>query len=148
MNSNYIIFAQAETTAQPAVTVQQTSSTAEVQPASVSADQQPAPNPLLSFAPFLIIIALFIYMSWRGQKKEAKRQQDMMNSIRKDVKVMTTGGLIGVVAEVKEDSYLVDFAPNVRIAVARSSISKVLSAAAPAAPVASEKDSGKGNYKK
>lgn len=134
--NQFTMFAQTEAAPAAVETTTQTTAPEAAVPASDVAQQPRQGNPLISFAPFIILIGLFIYLSWRGQKKEAKRQQDMINSIRKDTKVMTTGGLIGTVAEVKDDCYLIMFAPNVKITVARNAISKVISN--PDTPVAED----------
>ncbi|GEM_PF-501069 len=134
MNTLFILLAQAEAAA--------TTAAAPQTGAAEGAAPQAVPGMgggIMGFLPFIVLIAVFIYLSWRGQKKEAKRQQDMLNSIRKDTQIMTTGGIIGTIAEVHDDRFVLTIAPNVRISISRNAIGKVMSQGATASDEASKK---------
>lgn len=77
---------------------------------------------------FLVIIAgLFIWMIF-SQRREQKRRQAMIGSIKKHDRVQTVGGIIGSVVEVKPDTIVVkvDESSNTRMTFARSSVQQVL----------------------
>jgi preprotein translocase subunit YajC len=100
---------------------------AEDEPAAA----QPAPNPLLTLAP-IAVIGVFLYMlAIRPMKKQEKERKALLESIKKNDRVLTTGGIIGVIATIrdKDDEIVlkVDENSNVRIRVTRSSIVRVLS---------------------
>ena len=61
-------------------------------------------------------------------RKEKKKRESMLNSVRKHDRVQTIGGVIGSVVEVKPDIIVlkVDEMSNTRMTFARSSIQQVL----------------------
>lgn len=93
-----------------------------------------APNPGSSFTQFLIpmmlaFLVLMIFSSFRAQKRDKKRREELINSLKKHDKVQTHAGIIGTVVEVKDDQVVlkVDEATNTRIRFAKSAVSHVLS---------------------
>ena len=88
--------------------------------------------------PFIIVIAAMFFLMWRGQAKEKKRREEMMNSIVSGTKIMTLGGVYGIVDSVNGDVYKIKIADNVKIEIHRNGIASVIkdeTAAAPAAKV-------------
>ena len=77
-------------------------------------------------------IAVMIAISVRTSSKEKKKREEMMNSIRKGTKIMTTGGIIGEIAEVQKDQFMLKVANNVQIAISRSAVAQVIQPAADA----------------
>ena len=69
----------------------------------------------------------------RTSSKEKKKREEMMNSIRKGTKIMTSGGIIGEIAEVQKDQFMLKVANNVQIAISRSAVAQVIQPAADAA---------------
>lgn len=62
-----------------------------------------APNPIAQFAPILIIGVFFYFILLRPQQKEQRRRQDFLSNLKKNAKVVTTGGLIGTVVDISSD---------------------------------------------
>jgi preprotein translocase subunit YajC len=98
---------------------------------------------LASMAPLVLIFGVFYFILIRPQQRKQKEHQAMLGSLAKGEKVVTGGGIIGTVVKIdpgKEEMF-VEIAPNVRVAVMRSTISSVVreQAAAPAAAPASAK---------
>ena len=89
------------------------------------APQGSAMGAIVSFAPFIIIIAFFIFINYRTTKKEKKKKEEMLDSIRAGDKVLTLGGLFGHVASIKDDRFVVKIADNVKIEVAKNAIVSV-----------------------
>ena len=77
---------------------------------------------LLAFIAFILITTI---MSGR---KEKRRVAEMLSSLSKGDKVQTAGGMIGTIAEVRDDTVVlrVDESTNTRIRFARSAVQKVL----------------------
>ena len=92
----------------------------------------------MTFAPIFIVIAVMIAISIRTSSKEKKKREEMMNSIRKGTKIMTSGGIIGEIAEVQKDQFLLKVANNVQIAISRTAIAQVIQPAADAADAKAE----------
>lgn len=78
--------------------------------------------------PFLPMILLFFLLIVWPQKREAAKREQMLNAMKKNDRVVTTGGILGSVANIsadgKEITLKVD--DNTRIKFLRSSISQVL----------------------
>jgi preprotein translocase subunit YajC len=77
---------------------------------------------------FLFMIAIFgvmIFILFRSQKKEAQRRKNMIAAVKVGDKVVTAGGIHGEVASVKDDSFLLKIADNVKIEVTKSGVSSV-----------------------
>ena len=65
------------------------------------------PNPIVQFAPILIIGFFFYFILLRPQQKEQSRRQDFLKSLKKNSRVVTTGGLIGTVVDLSSDERFV-----------------------------------------
>ncbi|MCK6542295.1 preprotein translocase subunit YajC [bacterium] len=85
-----------------------------------------APNPLLSFLPFVFIIAIMYFMMIRPQQKRQKEHQAMVSALAKGDKVITVGGIHGVVQGTKETTVLVKIADNVKVEIERSAVTTVV----------------------
>lgn len=66
-----------------------------------------APNPILQFAPILIIGFFFYFILLRPQQKEQKKRQEFLNNLKKNARVVTAGGLIGTVVDISSDGRIV-----------------------------------------
>jgi len=76
---------------------------------------------------FGAILAMILF-SMFGQRKEKKKRQELLSSIKKHDKVQTIGGVVGSIVEVKNDQVVlkVDETSNTRITFSRSAIQQVL----------------------
>ena len=90
-----------------------------------AADAQ-QPNAMGSFIPLIVIFVIFYFFLIRPQQKKAKDHQKMLNELKKDDKIITAGGIYGVVSQVKGDSVEVKIAENVKILVVKGTISTIL----------------------
>lgn len=85
----------------------------------------------LGMVPILVVItALFYFMLIRPQRREQATRQAMLDQLKKNDRVVTTGGLYGVVVNIHqgadEVTLRVDETSNTRLKVTRSSIVRVL----------------------
>ncbi len=81
---------------------------------------------LVSFGPFILIIVVMYFLLFRSQSKKAKERQKMLDAIRAGDKVLTSGGIIGVVSAIKDKTMSIKIAENVKVEVMRSSVNGVL----------------------
>lgn len=88
-------------------------------------------NPLMSFLPLLLIIVVFYFFMIRPQMKRQKEVRKFRESLAKNDKVVTTGGIYGKVVEVKETTVVLEIAKDVQIKVDKNGIVKDLSDAQP-----------------
>ena len=141
-NIPFVVFAQAadgSVTATAAAPAAETTAT-QTGAAAPEAGQQQAPPPsnTMMMVPFIILIGVMIAISIRTSSKEKKKREEMMNSIRKGTKIMTTGGILGEIAEVQKDQFLLKVANNVQIAISRTAVAQVITPVADAADTKAE----------
>lgn len=77
----------------------------------------------------LVFLALMFGMTMFGQRKEKKKRAAMLASMKKNDKVVTIGGIIGTVVEVKDNEVIVkvDESSNTRMRFSRSAIQGIIS---------------------
>ena len=76
---------------------------------------------------FGAIFLIFYFMIIRPQQKRAKEREKMLSNIQKGDKVVTSGGLHGVIAGLDEKTVLLQVGDNVKLKFERSAISSVIS---------------------
>jgi len=74
----------------------------------------------------LIIFALFYFMMIRPQAKKEKERKRLLEAIKTGDRVLFCGGMIGMIANVKDQTYTIKIADNVKIDVARGAVLRVL----------------------
>jgi len=104
-----------------------------VTPAFAQAAAPGAADYLTSLMPILLIIPIFYFLIIRPQQKRVKEQKNMLDAIRRGDTIVTSGGLVGKVVRVKDDSaeLEVELAENVRVKVVRGMIADVRTKAEP-----------------
>ncbi|MDG2021871.1 MAG: preprotein translocase subunit YajC [Phycisphaerales bacterium] len=77
---------------------------------------------------FLPLILVMILFSVFGQRKERKKREALLSSVKKHDRVRTIGGVIGAVVEIKPDTILlkVDESSNTRMTFSRDAVQQVL----------------------
>jgi preprotein translocase subunit YajC len=72
---------------------------------------------------FLVLIfAVFYFLLIRPQRKRQKQQQELMEALKRGDKVITAGGVYGVVESVSEDSVVIKVESGASMRVAKSSV--------------------------
>lgn len=67
---------------------------------------------LIIVANVIIFAAMIYFMSYRPQKKEKKRMDEMMSTLAVGDSVLTSSGFYGVVIDITEDTVIVEFGNN------------------------------------
>jgi preprotein translocase subunit YajC len=77
----------------------------------------------------VLVFAVMYVLLLRGPRKQQQQQKQMIQSLKKNDKVRTIGGIYGTVMDVRDDEVIlkVDEATNTKIRVSTSAIGKVLS---------------------
>ena len=85
---------------------------------------------LPSLLPLIAIGVLFYFLLIRPQRREQSRRQTMLEAVKKNDRVITTGGIYGVVTnvhrEADEVTVKVDEATNTKLRLTLGSITRVL----------------------
>ncbi len=90
----------------------------------------PQPNIMSMLWPLLAMGAIFYFLLIRPQSGEKKRREEMLKAVKKNDRVVTIGGILGVVQNGKDDEITlkVDESSNTKITFTRSAIQRVVSA--------------------
>lgn len=84
--------------------------------------QVPPPSPLISFLPLIIIFVIFYFLLIKPQRTKQKEHAMMVAGIKKSDKVVTSGGIHGIVADVKKDTVILKVDKDTTIEIQRNSI--------------------------
>lgn len=82
---------------------------------------------LSMFLPFILLLVLFYFLLIRPQQKQQKVRQEMLGALKKGDRIVTIGGIHGVIKEMHEDTLTVRIADNVNIKINRQGVDSVLS---------------------
>ncbi|WP_455466629.1 preprotein translocase subunit YajC [Bartonella sp. B39] len=82
---------------------------------------------LVTFVPFILILAIMYFFMIRPQRMQMKKRQEMLDAVRRGDTVITGGGIIGKVTKVYDESgeLEVEIGNDIRIRVIRSTLSDV-----------------------
>lgn len=83
-------------------------------------------NPIAMMMPMLIIFAIFYFMLIRPQQRKEKERQKLIGNVKTGDRVIFSGGILGVVANVKEKSLVVKVADGVKMEILRGAVTSVL----------------------
>lgn len=84
------------------------------------------PPGLVSFLPFVVIIAVFYLLLIRPNQNKQKKWQQMLNDLKPGDKVTTTGGIRGTIMSIKDDAIQLRVPPdNIKMEVVKSAIASV-----------------------
>lgn len=73
------------------------------------------------FIPLILIFVIFYFFLIRPQQKKVKEHKSMVESLKRGDKVITTGGITGVVERVIDnDTVEVQIAENVKVEIVKS----------------------------
>ncbi len=82
---------------------------------------------LVQFAPLVGIFGIMYFLMIRPQQKKAKAHRELVAQLRRGDRVLTQGGIIGVVNKVLSDTEVsVEIADGVRVRFLRSAVAEVL----------------------
>jgi len=76
--------------------------------------------------PLILMFAIFYFLLIRPQQKKAKDHKNLVASLKKGDRVISSGGLHGVVTGTTDDSVTMEIAPKIRVKVNRNYIAAVM----------------------
>ena len=80
---------------------------------------------LAQLLPIFLIIAVFYVLLIRPQQKRQRQLQETIASLKINDRVITTGGVIGVITMVRENTFLIRSADKTILEIARSAIADI-----------------------
>jgi preprotein translocase subunit YajC len=84
-----------------------------------------APNPLFNLLPVILIFVIFYFMLIRPQKKAQDEHRKMLESLKKNDDVITTGGIHGTITNVKDSTVTLKVDDNVKIEMQKNCVSSI-----------------------
>lgn len=89
-------------------------------------------NPLVSLLPLILIFVVFYFLLILPQQRKQKQHRKLLEAIKKGDRVITSSGMYGTIAAVKERSFVVVIADGVKVEIEKGHISNVINKAADA----------------
>jgi preprotein translocase subunit YajC len=82
---------------------------------------------IIQIAPWVLIGGAFWFLLLRPQQVQQKQHKARLNTLKRGDKVVTAGGIVGVVKKAADgaDNIDVEIAPNLTVSVVRSTITTV-----------------------
>ena len=80
---------------------------------------------LAQLLPIVLIIAVSYVLLIRPQQKRQKQLQETISTLRIGDRVVTTGGILGVITTVRDSSFIIRSADKTMIEIARSAIADI-----------------------
>ena len=78
-----------------------------------------------SFIPLILIFVIFYFLLIRPQQKRAKEHRQMLDAVKRGDKIVTSGGLYGVVEQVEQNVVTIKIAEGVRVRVGKAYIANL-----------------------
>jgi preprotein translocase subunit YajC len=76
----------------------------------------------LGFAPLLIVCVIFYLLVFMPMRKRQKKVEAMISELKTGDRVITSSGIYGVVAGIKDKSFILKISDQVKIEVAKNAI--------------------------
>ena len=83
-------------------------------------------SPLFMFGWLGLMLVIFYVMLIRPQQRREKERQALLGNIKSGDRVAFSGGIIGIVTNVKDKIFTIKIADNVKIEVGRAAVTQVL----------------------
>jgi preprotein translocase subunit YajC len=80
---------------------------------------------LFGMLPILLIILIFYFLIIRPQQKRQRQLQETISNLKIGDRIVTTGGVIGVITTVRDTSFLIRSADKSILEIARSAIAGI-----------------------
>ena len=80
---------------------------------------------LAQFLPIILVIGVFYFLLIRPQQKRQKQLQETISSLKIGDRVVTTGGIVGVITAVRDTSFYIRSADKSILEIARTAIAGI-----------------------
>ena len=85
------------------------------------------PSPIVSLMPIALMFVVLYFLLIRPQQKRAREHDTMVENLKRNDEIVTTGGLYGRVQSMADQVLVVEIAPNVRVRIDRAQVASVVS---------------------
>jgi preprotein translocase subunit YajC len=82
-------------------------------------------NPVAQLVPLVLLMVVFYFVLIRPQQKKAKQHAELLKTVKAGDKVVTSGGIVGVVISVKDKGGVTLRSADTKLEVIRSAITEI-----------------------
>lgn len=75
--------------------------------------------------PFLLMGLIFYFMLYKPQKKEQQKRADMLGAMKTGDKVITVGGMCGVITAIDDKKAVLKIADNVEVEFLKTAVNQI-----------------------
>ncbi|AHE62961.1 preprotein translocase subunit YajC [Borrelia parkeri] len=75
---------------------------------------------------FIPVIAIFWFLVISPQRKEEKKKKDMIKNLKKGDKVLTIGGIFGIVKKVNDSEVVLELSPTSEVRFIKTSVERII----------------------
>lgn len=79
-------------------------------------------NPLIGFLPIILIIVILYFLMILPQQRRQKKHNQMLAELKNGDRVVMSGGIYGIITNVKERTFMVKVSENTIIECEKTSI--------------------------
>jgi preprotein translocase subunit YajC len=79
-------------------------------------------NPWVQLIPFALVLAIFYFIILLPMQRRQKKVQQFLANLKVNDRIVTTGGIYGVITRINEKTVQVQIADKVRIEIAKAAI--------------------------
>jgi preprotein translocase subunit YajC len=76
----------------------------------------------VQFVPFAIVLAIFYFIILMPMKRKQQKVQSFLDSLKVNDRIVTTGGIYGLITKLNDQTVQLQVADKVRIEVAKAAI--------------------------
>ena len=85
--------------------------------------QQQPTNSIALFAPYILIALVFYFLLFMPMQRQKKKQAEMLRNLKSGDVVTTTGGIVGTIVSVDEDTIVLRVKPdNLKLQFSRAAV--------------------------
>lgn len=93
---------------------------------SLLLQQQPT-NSIALFAPYILIALVFYFLLFMPMQRQKKKTAEMLRNLKSGDVVTTTGGIVGTVVSVDQDTIVLRVKPdNLKLQFSRASVGSLV----------------------
>ena len=96
----------------------------------LQATPSPAGGPFAALGqavPIVLMIAIFYFLVFRPMQRQQKNQKEMVKSLQNGQTVLTSGGIIGTIVAVNDDTLILRVKPdNLKLQVSRAAVTSLI----------------------
>ena len=81
---------------------------------------------LAGFLPIIILFAIFYFLLIRPQQKKAKEHREMIGSLKKGSRIITSGGIYGTIVTLDETTIGLEIAEKTKIKISRGNVAALV----------------------